>query len=246
MTEWPRFPNAPIVEAILDIRVRFGSRVALSQLADFYEVVRDHFPVKEERVTWEGTLQVAQQEVQQAVKRGPEGFIFRAADGRRSVQARQDGFTFNWLRPYDRWPSLRDEAKKYWERYVAMFRPESVTRVALRYINRLELPLPVADFREYVLTGPEIAPELPQGLRAFFMRLELLNESHSAIALVSETLQPVTEDGRLPFIFDIDAIREATFEPQSTGIWDAFEQLREYKNEIFFKSMTEKAKELFK
>jgi len=246
MTEWPRFPNAPIVEAILDIRVTFQSRVELSQLAQFYEVVRDRYPVKEELVIWHGELQVAHQEVQQAVKRGPEGFLFRAADGRRSVQVRQDGFTFNWLKPYDRWPSLRDEARAYWNHYLAMFRPESITRLALRYINRLELPLPVADIREYVLTGPEIAPQLPQTLRTFFMRLELLNLADSAIAIVSETVQPVTENGRLPFIFDIDAIREATFEPNSTEIWEVFEQLREYKNEIFFKSMTEKAKELFR
>lgn len=173
--------------------------------------------------------------------------MFRSADDRRIVQVRQDGYTFNWLQPYESWEALRDEARTYWERYRDFFQPQGVTRLGLRYINRLEPPLPFNDFREFVTTAPDIARALPQGLSALFMRLEIPHPQRELLAIVTETMQPPIDDGRrLPFIFDIDVVREGTMDPGSPTIWDTFEAMCEYKNEIFFESMTSKAKDLFR
>jgi uncharacterized protein (TIGR04255 family) len=247
MTIWERFSKAPIVEALLDIAVGFSSPVEPARLEAFQDAIRDDYPAKQSRVKWEGAIQVAQEVVQQAVKRGPQGFMFTSGDGQRMVQVRQDGFTFNWLKPYDRWESFRDEARQHWGRFRDTFGPEAVTRLGLRYINRLDLPLPFSDFREYVTTLPDIAPDLPQGLSALFMRLEIPDPNRGLIAIVTETFQSTINEGKeLPLIFDIDIVRESTFEPSSPAIWETFEQMREYKNEVFFGSVTERAKELFR
>jgi uncharacterized protein (TIGR04255 family) len=185
--------------------------------------------------------------MQQGMRRGAEGFMFKSSDGQRVVQARQDGFTFNWLRPYDKWETFRDEARSHWESYRQLFRPEAVTRLGLRYINRIEAPLPFDDFRDFVNTAPDIAHGVPQGISALFMRLEIPDPKRALIAIVTETMEPPTEGGKhLPLIFDIDIVRSATFEPTSPAIWETFEQMREYKNEIFFASVTERAKEMFR
>jgi uncharacterized protein (TIGR04255 family) len=110
----------------------------------------------------------------------------------------------------------------------------------------LELPLPFKDFKEYILTTPEISPALPQGLKTFFMRLEIPHESYQAVAIITETMEAPSSTLRLPVILDIDVIRETTVSPSSSEIWQVFEQLRDFKNEIFFNSITEKAKELFR
>ncbi len=248
MTDWPRFPNAPIVEALLDIRASFRSPVDPSRLEAFQEVIRDRYPTKLGRVRWEGQIQVAPESAAAGIsRRGPDGYLFKSTDGRHTVQARQDGYTFNWIKPYDRWEVFRNEAREHWERYRETFDPEAVTRLALRYINRLELPLPFTDFREYVKTSPDIAPGLPQGLSGFFMRLEIPDEARGFIAIVTETMEAaIDERKRLPFVLDIDVIRQATFEPSSPAIWDTFEKLRDFKNEIFFGSVTERAMELFR
>lgn len=247
MTAWERFEKAPIVEALLDIQVTFPSPVAPSRLESFHDAIRDRYPTKQNRTKWEGQIRVAELEVQQAVKRAAEGFMFRSEDSRRTVQVRQDGYTFNQLRPYDNWEALRDEAREHWERYRDVFRPEAVTHLGLRYINRIEIPVPFSDFREFVKTAPDIATGLSQGVRAFFMRLEIPDPTRGLIAIVTETIQPPTPDTKqLPLIFDIDVVRSATFEPSSPAIWETFEQMRDYKNEIFFNTMTERAKEIFR
>lgn len=244
---WERFPRAPIAEALLDIQVAFPSPVDPTRLLSFHDSVRERYPKREGRVKWRAQVLVGPEVVEQAVARGSEGFMFRSADDRRIVQVRQDGYTFNWLKPYESWEALRDEARTYWERYRDFFRPHGVTRLELRYINRLELPLPFNDFREFVATAPDIAQALPQGLSGLFMRLEIPHPQRELLAIVTETLQPAIDDGRrLPFIFDIDIVREGAIDPGASAIWDTFEAMREYKNEIFFESMTIKARDLFR
>lgn len=247
MTNWERFPNAPIVEALLDLHVTFPSPIDLERLEGFHEAVRSEYPMKQRRVKWTGEFRFAKEAIQQAVRRGSEGFIFKASDGQRLVQARQDGFTFNWLKPYDQWEALRDEALRHWERYREYFHPEAVTRIGLRYINRIELPLPISDFREFIKTAPDIADGIPQGVSAFFMRLEVPNQEKGLIAVVTETLEAPSEDNKkVPMIFDIDVQCNRTFDPISPAIWQTLEVMREYKNEIFFASLTERAKEMFR
>jgi len=247
MPQWERFPKAPISEAILDIAVKFAAPVDLARLEAFQDAIRERYPVKRNRVLWQGQIRLEEERFAQEVQRGAQGFMFRSSDDRQVVQVRQDGFTFNWLKTYDRWEALRDEARPHWERYKETFGPEAITRLGLRYINRIEIPLPISDFREYIKTAPDIAPGLPQGLNALFMRLEIADMKRGLMAIVTETFQPPVDDGkRLPFIFDIDIVCGATFEPSSPAIWEKLEQMREYKNEIFFASMTEQAKAMFR
>jgi len=248
MIKWPRLRNAPIVEAILDIRVRFQTPPDVRHLESFQDAIRTRYPVKLGRVRFEAEVRVEAltQSVQQGVRRsGPDGFMFKDSAQKRTVQVRSDGFTFNWLHPYDTWEVLRDEAREHWERYRETFKPEAVIRVALRYINRIELPLPLNDFGDYIKTQPVIAPGLPQGLQMFFMRLEVEEPQRGFIGIVTETIEPQSIGaGRLPLIFDIDAIRETTFDPTDPLVWGTLEQLRDFKNELFFGSITDKTKEL--
>jgi len=66
------------------------------------------------------------------------------------------------------------------------------------------------------------------------------------VTIVTETMEPIGESSdRLPWILDIDVFRVAVFNPQDQAMWESFEHLRILKNDIFFKSITPKARELF-
>jgi len=246
--DWPRFPNAPIVEAVLDIQASFAHPPEVGRLAMFHEHIRDRYPAMEPRVSWEFDFQVVEGGPRQGLKRGPEGFGFKSSTGQRLLQVRQNGLTLNWLKPYDTWAAFRDEARPHWERYCDLYHPESVTRLGLRYVNRIDLPLPFKDFREYVKTAPDIATGLPQGLSNFLFRIEIPDAERGLTAILTETMQPLlgTETKRLPFIFDIDIVCGRTLPPSGPSLWDMFEQMRDYKNEIFFLSVTDRARELFR
>ena len=53
------------------------------------------------------------------------------------VQARLNGFTVNKFAPYVTWSQLKARALPLWHEYVRIGRPIKITRLAVRYTNRL-------------------------------------------------------------------------------------------------------------
>ncbi len=217
-------------------------------LASLQNRLKDRYPSKQVRHSWSGQFEFKGDAP--PVAKGssePFGYLFTSADGKQVVQARRHGFSFTRLTPYQNWEAFIGEARDLWQKYVQLTRPEKVTRVALRFINRLDLPLPITDLKQYLLTGPELAPGLPQGLTSFFFRVVVPDTARQAVAIITETTEDAEHPrGRLPVILDIDAFREGVFSTSGDKLWPIFEQLRLFKNHIFFESLTEEAKELFK
>lgn len=238
------YTRAPIIEAIIDLRVTLPEGTDLQTLAQFQSHIADGFPAMEPLITGSLTLQ-AGQSFQIGASQQQNGFQFRSTDGTRVFQATLAGFTYNRLPPYDTWEVFRDEAKSLWSIYQEVCRPSSVTRAAMRYINRLELPGPSLDFKDYLRTGPEIAPQLPQGLSSFFMQLQIPQEDLNCMLIVNEALAPTMVPGVVPVILDIDLFREQVWQSDDEEIWRFLENLRDRKNLVFEASLTDKAKELF-
>lgn len=141
---------------------------------------------------------------------------------------------------------MQAEARRLWDLYRQTVAPTSIERIALRYINRIELPLPFSDFTEFILTAPEIAPGLPQELSHFLMQLHIPSPSRDAMVIITETIEkPEGDPSILPFILDIDAVSKRRLTADDESLWERFESLHDLKNEIFFHSITDKAKELF-
>lgn len=247
MENYPKLNRPPIVEALIDINVVIPSGTNLKQLENFHDLVRKDFPKKVERKSIKVSFKQSQKANIQSFSQQNDilGYQFVADDGKKIVQARLDGFTFNKLKPYESWETFFDEAQYHWGDYLRIVRPVKVVRLALRYINRMELPLPFGDFKEYILTVPDVAPGVPSALSNFLMRLEIPDEKSQSLAIITETIEPVSSEAKfLPLIFDIDVARIVDLDANSNDIWKMFELLRDCKNRIFFKSLTPKTLEL--
>lgn len=250
MTDYPTWKNPPILEATLDIRASLPASLGIAQLEDFSEGLEDRFPIKLPMKTVQFGFEEHAGEplAAQVPVSDTHGFRFQSDDGQKVVQVHRAGFTFSRVGNYDTWTNFSQEAHELWQRYLSVAEPETVQRLGLRYINRLPIPLddqPV-DFKDYIRTTPEIAPEVPQELLAFSMRLVIPSTDRTSLATLIQVMEPpVPGSGILPLIFDIDAFKQEAFEPRSETIWEAFESLREFKNQIFYKSITDKTKRLF-
>jgi len=91
MSEPTRFPNAPITEALLDIRVQLPEQVDLTQLATIQDLIQDQYPSRHERLFWQSDLQIAQGDLKISPPTGgPVGYAFTSLDGKQIIQARID------------------------------------------------------------------------------------------------------------------------------------------------------------
>jgi len=248
LNKYTVFPNAPITEAVLDIGAELPKETELKSLEILYDSIKKRFPEKQEQRFIKTGIKLIKGETSPALdtSSGMRGYLFRSQKENKVTQSRLDGFTFNKLKPYENWDIFRSEARELWNLYCKIANPVKVVRIALRYINRIEVPLPIRDFSDYILTNPEIAPDLPQEIDNFFMRLVIQNHKIKSTAIITETMGALTPSKKLPLILDIDVFRENEYIGNTNEMWEDFERLRNFKNDIFFNSITDKAKELFK
>ena len=243
---FPTLQRAPITEATIDVQVTLPPDVDLEQLRTFYRGLEQRFPLVEDRLRVDARLQMHKGAAPEITSQGPtpDGLLMRSENEALVVQARLDGFSLNKLAPYSTWDVMRAQAEELWSRYVSVARPVAVKRLAVRYINRIELQ-PGVDFKESILTVPEIAPGIPQGLPEYFMRLVIPHET-GATAIVTEASLPSTGEGPPAMLFDIDVFRFTEIPANNfEAIWRILEELRAYKNVIFFNSVTPKQMEKY-
>lgn len=240
------YPNPPITEALLDIRVKPINAIDIGAFEKLYEDIKEHYPKKSERLSIQGQMGFEKEEGVRLIQssRKVDGCVYATEDGRQIIQARLDGFTINRLKPYDNWRTLKNEAHRVWKKYQVLVEPAQITRVALRYINRIEIPMPIGDFKEYILTVPEIAHGLPQELAGYFMRLVIPEPRLEAYAIIVQTIEK-PKDGKLPLVFDIDVAKNVVLDSRDEQAWNMLESLRQLKNRIFERSLTRKTKKLF-
>src|SRR5207253_8822162 len=135
------------------------------------------------------------------------GFVFASKDQRLILQARLDGFALSRLAPYENWETFRDEARRLWTAYRRYAHPEKIVRLAVRYVNRLDLPLPLRDLKDFLATVPEVSPRLPQGLAGFFMQLNIPQMDSRNTLLLTETMIEPAGPGVISVVLDIDVGR---------------------------------------
>jgi uncharacterized protein (TIGR04255 family) len=150
----------------------------------------------------------------------------------------------NRLAPYEGWQPLRDEAKRLWVAFREKTQPTKVTRLAVRYINRLDMPSQ-SELKDYLRTSPEVSPELPQGLSGFFMQLTLPQPDIRGTLVLNEAGVPSGRPEVASVVLDIDLFREEDVGQSEEWIWDYLESLRRRKNEIFEACITDRLRELF-
>jgi len=239
-----RLGKAPIIEALIDIQIE-PVLARLEDLEPFGELTRSEFPERKRVIQWHANIDISDDEAR--VKSPPpelKGYAFWTSDKRRVMQARLNGFSFSHLAPYDAWSALRDDAHGWWDKFFSVSKPKAVKRYAVRFINRLELPLPMKDFGDYLRTLPRVAEGLPQSLSGVFMRVVVPHRD--ATIIITQTIEEagVTNE-KVPVILDIDAFQTADVRLDSDELWQRIEALRQIKNDVFFHSLTPTAWRLF-
>ena len=235
--------NAPITEAIIDFRVKARTGFRPEEFLSLKTRLAERFPNVDKRRGVQATVEMiegqGQPPVMQSADLGLQGYFFKTSDGKTIAQFRVDGFTFNRLYPYTSWEGLFPQAMELWRLYSSTAKPDVITRLAVRYINRIVLPPGAVAFETYLRAVPVIPPELPQYISSFLTRVTIHNPETNMAAHVVQALEESAPGSQLAVILDIDAFKEGEFSTNDPRIEQTFDQLRAFKNLIFFNSLTD-------
>lgn len=243
MKEYPILKNAPVSEALIDVRLALAKDFDVKHIDSIHKSINSEYPEKHHQKVSEFT-------VDEGVKIKPlepkiNGYRYISPDKKQVFQARLNGFTFSRLHPYIEWNALYDEAFRLWSLYRDITNPISITRVALRYINNLKIPMPIKDFSDYLTAPPLVPEELPQSVSNFLTRIIIYDQEFQARAIITQALDQLTSDVA-PVILDIDVFKMDPKGIDEDEAWETIRKLRYFKNKIFFSSITDRLKEMYK
>ena len=233
--------NAPITEAIIDFRVKARTAFRPEEFAGLRTPLAERFPNVDERRGRQTIFDMIEGQGQPPVVKdlGLQGYFFKTSDKKTIAQFRVDGFTFNRLHPYTSWEELFPQAMDLWRVYSSIAKPDVITRLAVRYINRIVLPAGPIAFETYLRAAPVIPPELPQYISGFLTRVTIYDPKIDIAAHVAQALEAGSPGNQLAVILDIDAYKQSEFSTDDPAIEQTFGQLRAFKNLIFFNSLTD-------
>lgn len=241
--------RAPAREAVIDIH--FEPQVPLAAIDDFIASAQPQF--KRKLDVWEAIFGFQMGAPDSGVERSRQAAVGRRLDSDdppHVLQCRVSGFTFSRLSPYGRWQELRSEAIRWWEAFDSSVQPQTVTRIAVRYINEINLPLPIKDFSDYLTCAPRVPDALSQGVSAFLQRVVIPDEANKCVSIVTQAMEDQSAIGEqrtsITVLLDIDVFRPTHIDREARAdIWSGLDTLREQKNRMFFEHLTERAVEMF-
>jgi uncharacterized protein (TIGR04255 family) len=239
-----RLSRAPIVEAVIDIRIAPTDRIKASDFAAAASVLRREYPSHKPMRSVQATFSPNAEEISQ--KHEDVGIVFQSQDEHSLAQFRVDGFTFNRLEPYTNWPTVFGEALRLWQVYAALNPRVSVSRLAVRYINRMTIT-EGGSLADYLEAPPILPADIPQAVREYLMRVVVQDSEKQISAVLTQALESGVAEATGSILLDVDAFKEVRrpLTPSDSEIERIFGELREMKNRIFYASITEKAAEAY-
>lgn len=234
------YRNAPIAEAVIDLRVAAGvtlpSREDLVARFPTFRHVEEEFRLSG-HITGGPNVQAAA-----SAKQELSGFILRDLDAHQVVKVDVGGFLFAQLAPYQSWEALEEHARSSFQQLSELVGGGPFVRVAVRYINRFDL-----DPDQRVDDVLRIAPSLPDGvdgrLGGFFSRCEVEQPDLDATLVISIARLESDDPDRKSCLLDIDLFRLSKAGIGDNEIWTVLSSFRARKNQVFENSVTELAKE---
>jgi len=247
----PTYSRPPVSEALIDIKIKTLQDEIIPKLEALQNKFLQKFPTKKKIFQQAGKINFEPTGISaMEISKKPLGFLFEKDDKSQIVQVKIDGLTLNQLKPdpqksWPGWQNLRDEAKLAWKLYLEVIGPPRITRVAIRYINKIVIESDSIDLEEYLTAAPRIPGELSQRLENFFSRVQFRNSAPKATVIVIQAPSPNPYEGNLTITLDIDVFREYSDTISEETLWQTLDQFRILKNEIFEASLHQKTKDLF-
>ena len=231
--------NAPIREAVLDVRIETEEPVDPDRLRELLESL-DGFPEVHEltadslRLHFPSELQPGSPAEAGNVV-GVRG-ISRDRDW--AIDLRQHGVTFSRRAPYPTWEEYSARSRPLVGGFLEVAKPQHVVRLALRYINHFRLP--DRDPTDYFVALPSFPGSLGLPVDHILFAITARDPESGHSAHVTHVLLDDLAPERIGFLLDIDVFSDNRFGPRTDQFWGTFEELRHFKNRLFFELITER------
>jgi len=163
------YRNPPIVEAICEFRFSQDTRWDPTIPGLLYDKIRIQFPNKESRVAQEIQFNVDKEGLQHMVNNPNQMAVFLAPDRKSLVQIGPNRLSIHHLKPYPGWENFLPKIKQTYEVLSAITEIKGIDRLALMYIDKIEIPGKNVDMKQYFNFMPHLGERFSQPFTNFIV-----------------------------------------------------------------------------
>jgi uncharacterized protein (TIGR04255 family) len=246
---FPHLRNAPIVEAVIDFRARPNVIWDQERIAAVVRERLKEFPEVQPLRGWEQQFQTEPGKTIEGSTRdlGWIGMILKSTDNLRVAQIHREGVSYSRLKPYPNWSIFSREAVELWELYRELTGPLEISRIGVRYINRIDIPITGADLGKYFRQPPQSPPGVTIPFSHFvYSDVFSIVEMECSIRLVRTIQPPLPPVNTSPgLIVDIDVSTTKALPTDDDIVVQRLTEMRWWKNKIFFATITDNLQRQF-
>ena len=221
----------------------------MDKLVSLSETFADQYPHSGKQNLHEAGIEIQKdkQLVFRSKDHGLHRIIIKTEDKTQVAQLRLDGFTFSRLEPYIDWPHFSSQASELWKEYFACVKPDEITRIAVRFINQMKIPpTSFSNLNKFLSVAPSVPGDIQAKPDNLLSKLTMNFPDKNIQANIIQAIKVNSKSETDKIILDIDVFQNESFEVCEDIITSTLTNLKEIKNDVFFKSITEETVEIFK
>ena len=242
-----KYSNPPIEEALVEFRFVPGPEWDLTIPGKLHQhpTIKDRYPGKPRtQNVVEAALQSGPgQSSNLAVRGGVSRVQLVDESGNHLITVGFDVLSVNVLRPYDGWEQFRPRIDAALQAYAEVAAPSGVSRVGVRYINKIIFAEKKINMDAYFRCGPSPVPELPSEIAGYMTRVEFLYEDKVKLLFTLASID--VPEGQSAFLLDLDLIWESTDAKELDMIMSVVDDLHEREGAAFEAVITDRTREVF-
>ena len=239
--EFIKLSKNPIAEALIQFRFQCTKPVTPSDLKNLLKL----FPDSKSEEIKEITFGIV--DGKPAQSETVMGYRIVLTNGYDIIQLEPESFSFSRIGPYENWNKFRDTFLANWKILEQNIHPVNVQRIGTRYVNKILLPTDLGHVDLFMRLSPHISfSPINTHADEYFLRIGMPIREIDGRAIVTHVLDKSGSDGLLPIILDIDVFVIKDVKPELASQNETLDKLRDYKNQIFYNSFTDKGLELYK
>jgi uncharacterized protein (TIGR04255 family) len=244
----PSDPNPTIAEALCEIHFRQppGKVWPPTAFGDFFKRIQREYPEMQPVVDLGVQFEAGSLGVGQTLLPPRPRMRYKHATRPLLLQLVENVFTLNVLAPYPGWGVMRREVLRVWQQLKRVLEPSVITRIGLRYINRIDRQAKDEPAGAWLVAGDYIAPAVLRSAPGFLSRVETRPAMDNRLIITLGDAAPEGESLYGAIIFDIDRIAEQELPPEREDVARQIDRLHRHVREVFDSSKSTKLDQLLK
>lgn len=240
-----KYTKPPIIEAACEFSFDRNQVWDWTIPGLMYQEIKNEFPKKRQQNLFQMEVLTQPVNVEQNLTGGIARMQFLREDEKIMIQVAPYTLAINHLKPYTEWETYQPLIKKALKAYRQIGTPKALSRIGLRYINRIDIPETIVKIQDYLTAVPVVPKNIPQHFEAWVQSVELpFPAANGKLVLQSGTARAEDHQG-ISFMLDLDF---RCPKPNEIALDNAIEWIELAHQEIenvFEACITDKSRELF-